>query len=191
VFDEAKLSWVNRHYLKALAPRRLAAEAIPFLAESGIVTGAVNAAAYAWLEALLPGIAASVDRLNQLPDRLHSIFTFDAAAVLTDDVLARELAEPPGRSVVSALAEILADAGPLVDRDAFRAAAVQVRERTGARGRALFHPIRVALTGAAEGPELDLLVPAIDGAASLAAGSGLQPVVACRQRAAEIVRHLR
>ena len=41
-------------------------------------------------------------------------------------------------------------------------------EQTGLKGRALFHPIRVALTAAESGPELDLVVPAIDRGATLA-----------------------
>ena len=32
VFDEAKLAWVNRHYLKAAAPDRLATLRVPHLA---------------------------------------------------------------------------------------------------------------------------------------------------------------
>ena len=66
----------------------------------------------------------------------------------------------------------------------FRAAAQRVREKTGQKGKALFHPIRVALTGAPEGPELDLLVPAIDTAAALPPGSGLAPISGCRERVA-------
>ena len=42
-----------------------------------------------------------------------------------------------------------------------------MKARTGQKGKALFHPIRVALTGRAEGPELDLAVPAIDRGADL------------------------
>ena len=64
--------------------------------------------------------------------------------------------------MIAALAEELARAAPLLDRDAFRAAAARVRERTGQKGRALFHPIRLALTGEPEGLELDLAVPAIE-----------------------------
>jgi hypothetical protein len=41
----------------------------------------------------------------------------------------------------------------------------------------------VALTGAAEGPELDLVVPAIDRGADLPPSSGLAPIVGCRERA--------
>ncbi len=40
--------------------------------------------------------------------------------------------------------------------------AARVRERTGQKGKALFHPIRLALTGEPEGLELDLAVPAIE-----------------------------
>lgn len=36
-----------------------------------------------------------------------------------------------------------------------------VKERTGAKGRALFHPLRLALTGRGEGPELKALLPLI------------------------------
>ena len=45
------------------------------------------------------------------------------------------------------------------------------------------HPIRLALTAATEGPELDVLIPAIDGGADLGADSGLAPIIGCRERA--------
>jgi glutamyl-tRNA synthetase len=186
VFDEDKLSWVNRHYLKALAPARLVEEALPFLSEAGIATGPPGPDGRAWLEATLPSAASSVDRLNQLPERLHTVFSFDAAAALADSTMRQELAEPGAAQVVRELASVLAARPPLTDRETFRGAAGEVRERTGAKGRALFHPIRVALTGAREGPELDVLVPAIDQAAALPAGAGLLPVLSCRTRAAQI-----
>ena len=50
-------------------------------------------------------------------------------------------------------------------------AAARVRERTGQKGKALFHPIRLALTGESEGLELDLAVPAIEAGASLQSSS--------------------
>jgi nondiscriminating glutamyl-tRNA synthetase len=183
VFDEDKLSWVNRHYLKALAPERLVAEAVPFLRDAGIVVGALSDRANGWLLASLPNAAASVDRLNQLPARLETVFRFDATTALADDTIARELADPAARRVVHALAEVLAETPALLDRDAFRAAAGRVKDRTGLKGRALFHPIRVAVTGAAEGPELDVIVPAIEGAAALPAEAGLARVIGCRDRA--------
>jgi glutamyl-tRNA synthetase len=36
-----------------------------------------------------------------------------------------------------------------------------IKTATGAKGRALFHPLRMALTGRGEGPELKALLPLI------------------------------
>jgi hypothetical protein len=65
----------------------------------------------------------------------------------------------------------------------FRAVAGQVKAATGQKGRALFHPIRIALTGRSDGPELELAVPAIDRGAGLPPQAGLPPIASCRERA--------
>jgi len=46
------------------------------------------------------------------------------------------------------------------------------------------------LTGKADGPELDLAVPAIDAGAELPPDGGLPTVVGCRERAAAFVAAL-
>src|SRR6185436_9249759 len=77
VFDEDKLAWANRHYLKICAPDRLATLAEPHLRERGQVVGDLSSAARGWLEAVLPGMAQSVDRLPQLADRLETVFKYE------------------------------------------------------------------------------------------------------------------
>jgi len=72
--------------------------------------------------------------------------------------------------------------GRLLDRDSFRAAAARVRARTGLKGKALFHPIRLALTGETEGLELDIAVPAIEAGASLGT-SGITSIPGAAERA--------
>ncbi len=174
VFDEDKLAWANRHYLKICEPGRLTTLAEPFLRERGQIVGPLSAAARAWLEAVLPGMAQSVDRLPQLADRLEAVFRQDVTTEAIEPALAK------------ALSEELAASPRLLDKEAFRAVANKVKDRTGLKGKNLFHPIRVILTGAHEGPELDLIVPAIDRAADLTAADGLAPVIGCRERAARI-----
>ncbi len=171
VFDEDKLAWVNRHYLKICEAARLATLAEPYLRERQQLAGPLSDDARAWLVSVLPGMAASVDRLPQLADRLQTVFEF------------KQPTEPIDPSLVKALADELAAAPRLVDKDVFRALANRVKDRTGLKGKNLFHPIRVILTGAHEGPELDLIVPAIDRAVGL---SGLAPVIGCRERAAAV-----
>jgi len=126
--------------------------------------------------------SASVDRLNQVPGRLAFLFDYHARAVLAADAIAMEMRAADARAVVAALVEELAGA-PRLDRERFRAVANQVTTRTGQKRKALFHPIRVALTGRAEGPELDLAIPAIDRGADLPASAGLPPILGNRERA--------
>src|SRR5258705_3231454 len=91
--------------------------------------------------------------------------------------------------VVRALAEELSAAARL-DRERFRSVANAIKARTGQKGKALFHPIRVVLTGRAEGPELDLVVPAIDRGAELPADAGVPPILGNRERAAAFAKTL-
>ena len=189
VFDVDKLAWVNRHYLKAAAPSRLARLAVPYLQGEGWVTEPADADV-AFLEQVIPIGAASVDRLEQIPARLRFLFDYSAARALEQPELRAEAVA--SAAVIDSLAGALAATGPLLDRDAFRAAAAAVRERTGQKGKALFHPIRLALTGEAEGVELDLAVPAIERGAQLTAGaSRIRAIPGAAARAAEFAAVLR
>jgi nondiscriminating glutamyl-tRNA synthetase len=181
VFDEEKLAWVNRHYLKTADPLRLAALAVPFFAAAGVPV-APDAEGLAYLAFVMPIASESVDRLDQVPPRLAFLFDYSPERSLADRAVHGEMSTDDARAVALALAGVL-ERSPRLDRDAFRAAAAEVRNITGQKGRRLFHPIRVVLTGRTEGPELDLAVPAIDRGAELPQSAGLPPILGNRERA--------
>ena len=180
VFDPEKLAWMNRHYMKVAAPARMAAESARYFQARGFLRRKSDSG-MAYVESVLPMAVGSVDRLEEIPDRLSFLFGYDAREALLRPPVAEVLHEPGAREVIAALAETID--GPLLDRDAFRAAASRVKEKTGQKGKALFHPIRVALTGEGGGPELDLAVPAIDRGAQLPQDAGLAKILSCRERA--------
>jgi glutamyl-tRNA synthetase/nondiscriminating glutamyl-tRNA synthetase len=186
VFDIDKLAWVNRHYLKAAAPERLARLSLPYLRQHDWVAEP-SALDIAFLERIVPVAAASVDRLEQIPARLKFLFDYSAARALENPTVRAEALA--SRSVIDALAEELSAANRLLDKEAFRAAATRVRERTAQKGKALFHPIRLVLTGETEGLELDLAVPAIEAGASLQA-SGIKQILGAAERAREFASAL-
>ena len=180
VFDPEKLAWMNRHYMKLASPARLAAEGARFFQGRGFLKRKTDIA-MAYVESLLPMAVGSVDRLEEIPDRLAFLFAFDAQDALQRAPVAEILHEPGAREVIAALAAAID--GPLLDRESFRAMANRVKEKTGQKGKALFHPIRVALTGEGGGPELDLAVPAIDRGAQLSSEVGLAKILSTRDRA--------
>jgi glutamyl-tRNA synthetase len=191
VFDEEKLAWVNRHYLKDGDPERLARLSMPYLERAGYITGRVKPEGFAFLASVAPVFNTSVDRLEQVPRRLRQLFEFSAATALEDATIGSEVREGAARQVINALAEDLRSAPRLVDKQAFRACADRVKQKTGQKGRALFHPIRIALTGAGDGPELDLLVPAIERGADLDPSTGVARITGARERAEQFHAGLR
>jgi glutamyl-tRNA synthetase/nondiscriminating glutamyl-tRNA synthetase len=188
VFDSEKLAWVNRHYLRVADPARLAALALPHFQAAGFVQED-TAAVRAYLASIVPLASGSVDRIEQMAPRLAFLFAFDPASAGRRADVQEVLGEPGARAVIAALAAELATE-PRLDRDRFRAAAGRVKSATGQKGKQLFHPIRVALTGEAGGPELDLAVPAIDAGAELPPVSGMAPILGCRERAARFAEWL-
>jgi glutamyl-tRNA synthetase/nondiscriminating glutamyl-tRNA synthetase len=181
VFDQEKLAWMNRHYMKAAAPARLAAEALRYFITRGYVRRRTDEGMDYLATSVLPMAVGSVDRLEEIPDRVKFLFEFNPAAAMERPEVGEVLHEPGAREVIAALPAAIE--GRLVDRETFRAVATRVRERTGQKGKALFHPIRIALTGEGGGPELDVAVPAIERGADLKSSAGLTPIVGCRERA--------
>jgi glutamyl-tRNA synthetase len=190
VFDLEKLAWVNRHYLKGAAADRLVSLSAPFLRREGWLEAA-SSEDLAYLATIVPVAASSVDRLDQVPGRLRFVFDYSAARALERPEIRAEAEQ--SRPVIQALAVELDRAAPLLDRDAFRAVVARIREATGQKGRALLHPVRLALTGEPEGVELDIAVPAIERGAALRDGdrpSGLRRIAGARARARDFERML-
>jgi glutamyl-tRNA synthetase/nondiscriminating glutamyl-tRNA synthetase len=185
VFDVEKLAWMNRHYMKASAPRRIAIESIRYFIARGYIKRRTEEA-LDYIAQLLPMAVGSVDRLEEIPDRLHFVFDFDPASSLRRDDVMHVLRERGAREVILALPEAIDR--PLTDRDAFRAVAAKLKEQTGCKGKALFHPIRVALTGSEGGPELDLAVPAIEHGAALPAHAAVAKIPGCKERAVSFAK---
>ena len=190
VFDEEKLAWVNRHYLKDAPYETLARLSEPFIRRAGYFTGTLTPDGWSYLAVLMPLINTSVDRLEQAPHRLKQLFEYSAEAALRTPEIRAEVTSDAARTVIDALAQELDAAPRLIDKQLFRGLADRIKAKTAQKGRSLFHPIRVALTGAADGPELDLLVPAMERGAGLDRSAGFIPIRGARERASEFAAAL-
>jgi nondiscriminating glutamyl-tRNA synthetase len=182
VFDRQKLDALALRHLQRWDPARLASESIPVLQEAGLLPARIDADVAAWSESLVGLVSDRLSRLGEIPDLLVVVFGFDVAASLRDDDVRATLADPRGRQVLARAVELL-EAEPLT-APRLQTIVAEVRRSTGAKGRDLFHPIRVGLTGFGSGPELVRLLPVID------AGSRLElprPVPGCADRARSLL----
>ena len=90
VFDEEKLAWVNRHYLKMADPARLAELSLPYFDEAGVRDDARRPRPASSWRRRCRWRRASVDRLDQVPARLAFLFDYDADAALARSRSVRE-----------------------------------------------------------------------------------------------------
>jgi len=164
VFDQEKLHWLNRHYMKECPPQRLVELATPFLRSAGYLGEQLTPEATAWLEGVLNAVLKNLSTFEQLPDAVRIIFDYDAAKAVGELNLE---ATPGARAVLGAIIP-KALAHPELSYEQFRALTKEVQKETGNKGKDLFHPIRVALTGAASGPELEKLIPIYEAGSKLA-----------------------
>jgi nondiscriminating glutamyl-tRNA synthetase len=158
VFDDAKLYWLNRHYMKECPPRRLVELALPYLEQVGYLAGRQGPEVLAWLEHVLDAVLKNLPSLAELPEAVRLIFEFDAERARATPEFQELLANPAAREVLNAfIPRILAENN--LTYESFREITKAVQKETGKKGKDLFHPIRVALTGETSGPELEKLIP--------------------------------
>ena len=178
VFDMEKLYWLNRHYIKESSRERIEKLALAYYTRaigqglakqhSGDATtdypwppDVVN-----WFGAITRMLVPSVDRLEQLPDRASLIFHYDAKAALASSDNTEVLGWPNtdavlARFTVKILEDESAREGKLTPEQ-FKKIVNEVKAETGPKGKELFHPIRIVVTGSHSGPEFDKLVPILE-----------------------------
>jgi glutamyl-tRNA synthetase/nondiscriminating glutamyl-tRNA synthetase len=185
VFDFEKLYWLNRHYIKEAVPERIAALAEPFyqraLGLDELTPDALAQDVRAWLAHITASLVHSVNKLDELPERAASVLHFDPAAAIAAPENAEVLSAPTTKPVLDVFAAKLAAETEPIEAARFKALIKEVQKESGVKGPALFHPIRILLTGVQSGPEFDRLVPLMEEGARLALP---RPILSVKQRVA-------
>jgi nondiscriminating glutamyl-tRNA synthetase len=173
VFDMEKLYWLNRHYIKQRPAAELCSEAIIFFYRSGLMSSGERGQAAShtpafreWFAKMINLLAPSVDRLDQLPNRALPIFHYDPKAALTAEDNDEVLAWPHTDAVIvrftSKILEDESAKNAQLTPERFKQIVNEVKAETGAKGKELFHPIRIIITGSHSGPEFDKLIPILE-----------------------------
>ena len=170
VFDFDKLNWLNRHYIKASSSGRITALAWEFF--GGLMPAKNDASdeVLLWFVKLVSLFAPYVDHLGLLPAKAYFIFGFDSDAARLVEQNAAILAADSARTVLGELASRVRAHSELVTPELFKTWMNEIKEATGVKGAELYHPVRIALTGAHSGPDFDKLLPLIEEGSTLHLG---------------------
>jgi nondiscriminating glutamyl-tRNA synthetase len=150
LFDKQKLTWMNNQYMKKLDLDKVVELSLPHLVKAGLVDKDLSGADLEWVRNLIAlyqeqmSYGAEIVELSELFFKEDIEYNEEAKEIISEEqvpeVLKVFLNEVESLEVFEA-AEI-------------KKAIKNVQKATGVKGKKLFMPIRVAVTGQAHGPEL-------------------------------------
>ena len=161
IFDMEKLYWLNRHYLKQASPERVRALALPYFQRTGLLPEQNSEQISQWFGKLLALLVPYVDKLEQLPEKTAIVFHYSAAAALAVPDNTEILTAEKTANVIQQFATSANRENSLTP-ECFKQIMNEIKEATGAKGKELFHPVRIVLIGSHSGPEFDKLIPLLE-----------------------------
>ncbi|OJG92332.1 glutamyl-tRNA synthetase [Enterococcus silesiacus] len=149
-FDGKKLEWVNNQYMKQLDLDVLTDMCLPYLVAEGKIEAQPSGEKLEWLKKVVSlyqpqmSYAAEIVNVSELFFNEHPVLDDAAKEVLAGETV----------PTVLAAFKVQLEAMDVVDVPSIKAGIKAVQQETGVKGKNLFMPIRVAVSGQMHGPEL-------------------------------------
>ena len=150
VFDKQKLTWMNNQYMKKLDLSKVVELSLPHLVKANRVKEPLSDQDYKWVERLVAlyheqmSYGAEIVELSEMFFKDEIEYNREAREVLEEEHV---------NEVLSTFLEEI-EKLQVFEADEIKAAIKAVQKATGQKGKKLFMPIRVAVTGQTHGPEL-------------------------------------
>lgn len=164
LFDKNKLSHINNHYIKSADIERLTKLSIPHLQQAGKIPAELTETQFVWVKEL---VSLYQEQLTAASDIVVLAEGFFQTEVTVDEEGAAVLAEPQVATVLEAFLNKLMALDPFTP-ELIAAAIKEVQKETGVKGKGLFMPIRVAITGEMHGRDLNRTIYLIGQEAAMA-----------------------
>jgi nondiscriminating glutamyl-tRNA synthetase len=145
VYDRGKLGWMNGQYIRRTEAQALFVAADPFFPESIRALYGPDAR-----KRILALLREKIETLSELPEKSAP---FESVPDIDEEARA-VLGSPESRQVIDALENGIRASNAEMTAASFKSMVEDVGKATGRKGKALYFPIRAALTGAVHGPDL-------------------------------------
>lgn len=150
IFDKDKLDWVNGHYIRSASVEKITKMAIPYLKEAGLIDDELIENKYEWIELLVKTVQESLHTVGEIVEKVEFIFKNDVD--IKEDNAKELIKQEQVPSLLQAIREELNNIEE-IDLEYAKGFMKIIQTNTGVKGKNLFMPVRVALTGSEHGPE--------------------------------------
>lgn len=155
VFDRAKLNWMNAHYIKELPIDRLVKELTPFLVNAGFISSVEIQEKQDWLIKIAELLRDRIEYFAQAPRELEVIL--NGNIVINDPEALALLQEESSKRLFDAMVAKI-EASETLDADRGKAILKEIQKEEKIKGKLLYMPSRIMITGEMHGPDLTLIM---------------------------------
>lgn len=155
IFDEDKLDWVNGHYIRSSSIERITDLAIPYLTKADLIDKTFAGENRKWLEILIDSVREGLSHISEVVEAVQFIFEDDIE--IEDEKSLETLKVETTPALLEAIRDEL-DKVDEIDEDYADGFMKLIQKKTGIKGKNLFMPTRVALTGSLHGPEFAKII---------------------------------
>jgi glutamyl-tRNA synthetase len=146
VFDEGRLNWFNERYIRTLPLSTIRERALPFLEAIDLSQYTANQ-----IEEIIDSVRGGLTKLGDILPAVR--FYFDERISLPEELQADILAKPSARQVLERTLASLSGF-PWGDHRGCKAKVDELGKELGLKGKELYWPLRLALSGTTHGPDL-------------------------------------
>ncbi len=153
IFDHVKLHWMGMQYMAKMSLEDLTRALLPYLIEANYFTREQARSRFEWLKGVVDTVRTS---LGCYSDIIKETFYFFSDELSFEP---NQTEEMMGQKALLESYEAAFAAVEDFNGENFMKAVKEVGKQTGSKGKALYHPLRLAMTGREDGPELAKIGP--------------------------------
>lgn len=183
VFDGDKLRWVNGQHLRALSREEVEPLVVAHWLKTGVFVAPGFAGGTPLSGAALDLVQNALELVADCDEEMRNALSYPLADAMTGEEAANLVAEGGGFKEMANVVLDAYDAGELpVGHDGDEHAKVWKKwvkstgKEMGIKGKALFHPLRLALTGKMSGPDVGAILQVLTLAQEANAAPGMVPL---------------
>ncbi|MBI4924727.1 MAG: glutamate--tRNA ligase [Bdellovibrio sp.] len=151
VFDIEKLKWMNSYYMRHFSLEEITNRAKSFFHKAGLVNDD-----QAWFQLVIDTVRGEAVLLSELPEK--ATLFFETTPFIEEQAI--PIAKQPlSLQIIEQLLEELKSCSETIPPAVIDMISKKISMQTGAKGKELFMPIRIAITGRTHGPELKKILP--------------------------------
>jgi nondiscriminating glutamyl-tRNA synthetase len=153
IFDPVKLHWMGQQYVAKMTLEDLTRALLPYLADVQYVTREEARMKFDWLKGVVDTVRTSLGCFSDIVKETFYFFS-DELSFSPDQTEEMKGQKQLMEAYMTAFTQI-----DEFDGDSFLKAVKEIGKKMNLKGKALYHPLRLAMTGREDGPELVKVAP--------------------------------